>query len=95
MSATETGLKIPATVADRMERGESDWEAASPIRCCFCDTPIPSPRNAWRKVIGFERQRQEGGTNALALRRPLDEYACNFCVDKQKAGVDPSQETLA
>jgi len=70
------------------------WEASSPVSCVFCGDGIPSLRNAYRKVVGFEKQRDQGGTNALALRRPLNEWACNTCVDKQKSGVDPRQEEL-
>lgn len=62
--------------------------------CEFCGEPIKSVRWAWRKIIGYEKTRKQGGTNAIALRKPLDEWACDRCVDKLRNGVDPRQEGI-
>lgn len=62
--------------------------------CAFCGCSIPSVRQAFQKVTGWERHRAAGGTNALALRKTHDEFACLACVDKLRAGIDPNQPSL-
>ena len=60
--------------------------------CVLCDKPITNMRGTHRRVTGFEKSRLQGGTNAVRLRRQLDEYAHDICVDRAAAGVDPRQE---
>ena len=61
--------------------------------CVFCDTPINVDQD-YRRVIGWEKRRPEGGTNSVALREPQDEWACQFCIDKQKRGLPAGQGRL-
>jgi hypothetical protein len=95
------GAWTGAGYADRVDEEFLDVED-EPLRtaaggvplCCFCGSAIPSTRYAFRKVEGFERQRKQGGTNSLRLRRTLDEFACSRCIDEVSAGRDPSQGAL-
>lgn len=52
--------------------------------CAFCGQEIATTRTAYREVVGWERNRAQGGTNALALRKPLDRWAHSSCIDKAK-----------
>lgn len=62
--------------------------------CVFdCGTEIDPDRD-YRKVVGFERHRQQGGTNALRLRQPQDEWACRWCVERQAKGLAVGQGTM-
>lgn len=62
--------------------------------CTFCEEPV-DPQSGFRKVSGFERlHREGGGTNAVALRKPEEVFACRWCIDKQGRGISPEQETL-
>lgn len=64
-------------------------------RCLFCSVPVePNSTRVYRRVRGWEHPRRDGGTNALALREPLDEFACSTCIDRQRAGVAPTQGAL-
>jgi len=62
-------------------------------RCVYCNRPVTIDHD-YRKVIGWERHRSGGGTNALAVREPQDEWACSECVSKLKRGVTMEQTSL-
>lgn len=47
----------------------------------------------FRKVEGWEQHRDQGGTNAVALRHPLDFWAHPSCVDRAKK-MSVQQESL-
>lgn len=66
---------------------------ADPHACVFCGGAINHVSD-YRRVEGFERHRSEGGTNALALRKATEEWACSACVDRAKRGVSPTQQAL-
>jgi hypothetical protein len=57
--------------------------------CVFCGGP-PGP-NPYRKVTGWERHRQQGGTNALRLREQHEEVACMHCIEREARGVSAQQ----
>lgn len=64
-------------------------------KCAFCGTPVdPDQPTVYRKVVGWERKRDQGGTNAIRLRVPQPEFACQFCIDKESRGVSASQGAL-
>jgi hypothetical protein len=48
----------------------------------------------WQKVEGWERKREQGGTNHVALRKKLDVRMCLSCMRQLQNGVDPGQSTL-
>lgn len=62
-------------------------------KCSICGGPI-NPNTDYRKVVGWERHRNQGGTNALRCREPLDEYACTRCVDRSALGISPNQTAM-
>ncbi len=60
--------------------------------CSFCGEEVDRESSrTYRRVIGWEHPRSEGGTNALALREPLDEWACFLCIDKLRRQIAPGQ----
>lgn len=62
--------------------------------CVYCRATIESTRHAYRRVVAWERKRKQGGTNAVRLREPLDEFACSRCVDAIADGRDPGQRPM-
>lgn len=52
------------------------------------------PGSFYRKVEGWERAREQGGTNHVALRRPLNEYRCLECVQREQAKINAGQGSL-
>ena len=63
--------------------------------CVFCDTPVdPANPSVHRRVIGWEKSRDQGGTNAVRLRVPLNEFACGACVDLESKGISSKQRSL-
>lgn len=62
--------------------------------CCFCGEDV-DPRSGFRRVSGFERlHREGGGTNAVFLKESKEEFACRWCIERQKQGISPEQGTL-
>jgi len=64
------------------------------VFCVLCGKPIENVRSSYQRVRGFEKHRQSGGTNALRLREPLQEFAHSWCVDRAANGLGPTQESL-
>jgi hypothetical protein len=65
-----------------------------PGRCQFCGERI-NVNTDYRKVEGYAKPRNEGGTNALALRKVFpDHWAHASCVEKAKRGIAPGQASL-
>jgi hypothetical protein len=63
-------------------------------KCTFCSAQI-TPSRDYRKVEGFERKRDGGGTNAIRLRVVKDEWACMHCIDRQtRDHVNVHQDSL-
>lgn len=71
---------------------------AEPV-CIYCGHTVePSHHGTFARVIGWERKgygdSRRGGSD-IVLREPVpDMFACQFCIDKLKAGVNVAQETL-
>lgn len=65
------------------------------MECCDCRRQLDErTETVWTKVTGWERNRIGGGTNALALRRPLQIHMCDSCMRRRKRGIVPGQGTL-
>lgn len=60
--------------------------------CVFCDQPVGHA--PYYEVKGWEKTREQGGTNALRLREQTGRVACAACITKQAFGVSESQESL-
>lgn len=64
------------------------------MKCQDCGKPVELS-TGYRKVSGYERiQRVGGGTNAVALREPKEEYLCRWCVEQRSRGIMPEQQSL-
>ena len=50
--------------------------------------------HAMDQVTGYERKREAGGTNALALRRTTGKKAHSTCVRSEQRGVSARQGDL-
>lgn len=61
--------------------------------CTFCGKAIDA-NSDYQKVVGWEKKRSGGGTNAVRGRENVDEWACRWCVDKLAKGIDPGQQGL-
>lgn len=62
--------------------------------CKFCSAPVDR-KSGFRKVSGWERiERQGGGTNAVALREPTEEFSCRGCIERLGRGISPEQGSL-
>ena len=56
---------------------------------------ITKPKTFWQKVEGFERHRDQGGTNHVALRTPVpDQFLCNACMILRQNGIPVGQGSL-
>lgn len=81
--------RVQATACSKIHTG------CTVIVCVFCGDKIdPQNRSVYRLVSGWERNRDGGGLNALALREPQDHWACHVCIDRKKRGVHVAQGSL-
>jgi len=64
--------------------------------CNYCSEPIPVEQldRCWRKVTGWEKHRDQGGTNALALPVRHDIWMHAACMPLAKRGIPHGQGTL-
>ncbi len=66
------------------------------LRCSECGALMDERHHTiWSKVEGWEKKRDAGGTNHVALRIPLGVFMCVGCMDKLRSGVAASQLSLA
>lgn len=62
--------------------------------CVFCGDILDSAAiGVYELVQGWAMNRKQG-TNAIALKKSLHQYACGLCMDKLKAGIPHGQQTL-
>lgn len=59
-------------------------------RCVFDERVV----TMWNKVIGWEKRRDQGGTNHIAARGPQSEYRCDVCMSRVLAGDDAGQGVM-
>jgi len=62
--------------------------------CAECDRVIEPKENPWAEVTGFERKRDAGGTNHVAMRRRTGKIICPECMVKLLAGLSAGQQSL-
>jgi len=65
--------------------------------CCFyCQKHIPHHEldRCFRQVIGWEKHRTKGGTNALAMREPQQVWMHSSCMSLYKRGIVHGQTSL-
>lgn len=65
------------------------------MNCKHCGRPLnEKTETVWNLVEGWEKKRDQGGTNYLALRQPKDEFSCNACMSLLIMGLSSGQESL-
>lgn len=66
------------------------------VHCHYCGDPVDTDaRTTFQRVEGWERKRDQGGTNAIIGRQVRQSWACYTCIDRLRHGIDPAQQTLA
>lgn len=63
------------------------------LNCSFCEKKMREWDAVYQWVAGWERWREAGGTNALALREPEQKFACERCITLKKRGIDPQRQS--
>jgi hypothetical protein len=62
--------------------------------CVFCSAIVDSnAQGVYELVEGWAMNRKQG-TNAIALKKSKNLYACSFCIDKLRQGIPIGQMTL-
>lgn len=62
---------------------------------CDCGREINTRLEVyWRFVEGWEKDRDQGGTNHIALRKTHDRFMCNICMVRRQASLHQAQESL-
>lgn len=62
------------------------------LRCTACGRQMDERlETVWQKLTGWDKKRSAGGTNHVALKRPLHEFMCAGCMDKLQNGVPALQ----
>jgi hypothetical protein len=65
------------------------------VPCTYCQREINDHiETVWNQVEGWEKKRETGGTNHLALRTPKAIFCCNPCMTLLLDGLSPQQGTL-
>jgi hypothetical protein len=66
------------------------------MHCTECGKELDQnlPGAWWVQVIGWERKREQGGTNHVALRVQQEVFMCNACMVLRQAGISPKQGAL-
>ncbi len=63
------------------------------VNCAICGDPLRTvDQGVYRYVEGWEKNRDQGGTNALRLRKPHDSWAHGHCVDAKVHGREGQSE---
>jgi hypothetical protein len=63
--------------------------------CSVCERELEPAETVYREVSGWERVRQQGGANAITLRRESGRLACKACIDRRVAGLENQPELFA
>lgn len=65
------------------------------IRCSECGRGLNTKtETVWTKITGWERHRDQGGTNHVALRKQLEEFMCAGCMTLFQSGLAAGQKSL-
>lgn len=51
-------------------------------------------RGCWHEITGYEKDRAQGGTNAVAERKRTGSILCDSCMHKRKLGIASGQGTF-
>lgn len=62
-------------------------------RCVECGSPVRSTTRVLHEIVGYERDRSQGGTNHVIARRRTGRIVGPCCAERVQAGV-ADQTTL-
>lgn len=65
--------------------------------CCVegCGRPIaPHDSRQLFEIVGYERERRQGGTNHVVARRRTGRVVCSFCAERVQRGEVEGQGQL-
>ena len=55
------------------------------VPCFFCGKMIdPHGLGTYRRLVGWVKMRERGGTNSLSLASPPLAHACNSCIQSRR-----------
>lgn len=63
-------------------------------RCISCGSEIEREADAWWEIIGWEKARKQGGTNAVFDRKRTGSAMCDECHTRRKFGGSTGQGDL-
>lgn len=64
------------------------------MNCAICEKRIEPGQRVVVEVVGFEKRRSQGGTNALMLRQQTGREAHEVCVTASRHGWQPGQAAI-
>lgn len=68
---------------------------AKTVACLHCGEFIdPNEAGSWRQVTAWVQARKGGGANQAKDQQPTGVYACRWCIDIIRKGVNPGQGAL-
>jgi hypothetical protein len=68
---------------------------ANLTQCYFCQDSLDATANGiFQWVSGWVEQRAQGGSNAIALPKRENRYACNYCIARLRRGIPIGQMHL-
>jgi hypothetical protein len=68
-------------------------ESAYP-HCWECGAPVRTTARALYEIVGYERGREQGGTNHVIARRRTGRVVGPCCAERVQAGIDANQRAL-
>lgn len=69
-------------------------ESGDTVKCSECGREIESIEIFWQRVMGWEKHREAGGTNHIALREQKQEFMCAGCMILRQSGISREQTSL-
>lgn len=64
------------------------------MKCSECGREITEVEIFWQRVSGWEKHREAGGTNHIALREKRQEFMCAGCMVLRQSGIPREQTSL-
>jgi hypothetical protein len=62
--------------------------------CLVCGTTIVSTSRALYEITGYEREREQGGTNHVIARERTGRMVGPCCAERVRLGVDAGQQSF-
>lgn len=72
----------------------SELPASAFSPCLRCGGPVTDSPLVLREVVGFIRDRSQGGPNHIIARSETGRLVCAACSMKVQLGIDEGQESL-